>query len=205
MLYELVGDNVKAKQNWEIEMEIITAGDMMVPLEEYAAVSEEETLYEAIIVLERAQEKLDRTHYSYLHRAILVFDSNKEVVGKISQLDVLKALEPKYGEMGDMRRISLAGFSPEFLNSLIERYSLCNRSFTDMCRRASDRKVKDFMYTPGEGEYVDENVSVCEAIHQLVMGHHQSLLVTRDEQIVGVLRLTDVFRKASETVKASRL
>jgi signal-transduction protein with cAMP-binding, CBS, and nucleotidyltransferase domain len=32
-----------------------------------------------------------------------------------------------------------------------------------------------------------------EAIHHLIMGHHQSLLVKRDDQIVGILRLTDVF------------
>ena len=32
-------------------------------------------------------------------------------------------------------------------------------------------------------------------IHQLVLGHHQSLLVTRGDKIVGILRLTDVFRR----------
>ena len=49
------------------------------------------------------------------------------------------------------------------------------------------------MYTPGEGEYVSEEASLEMACHQLVMGHHQSLLVTRGDDIVGILRLTDVF------------
>jgi CBS domain-containing protein len=49
------------------------------------------------------------------------------------------------------------------------------------------------MYTPTEGEYVSEDATLAVAIHQLVVGHHQSLLVTRGDQIVGILRLTDVF------------
>ena len=39
----------------------------------------------------------------------------------------------------------------------------------------------------------NENATLAEAIHILVMGHHQSLLVTRGDEIVGILRLTDVF------------
>jgi predicted transcriptional regulator len=40
---------------------------------------------------------------------------------------------------------------------------------------------------------VSEGGTLDEAIHLLIMGHHQSLLVKRDDQIVGILRLTDVF------------
>jgi hypothetical protein len=40
---------------------------------------------------------------------------------------------------------------------------------------------------------VGEGGTLDEAIHLLIMGHHQSLLVKRDDQIVGILRLTDVF------------
>jgi len=61
--------------------------------------------------------------------------------------------------------------------------------------------VKNFMYTPTEGEYVEESASLNEAIHQLIMGHHQSLLVTRKKQIVGILRLTDVFKEVFEVMK----
>ena len=46
-----------------------------------------------------------------------------------------------------------------------------------------------------------EDASLDEAIHQLIMGHHQSLLVTRGEKIVGVLRLTDVFAAVFHTMK----
>ena len=63
------------------------------------------------------------------------------------------------------------------------------------------KKVKDIMYTPAEGEYVSEHAMLDTAIHQLVVGHHHSLLVTRGEEIVGVLRLTDVFREVCLRIK----
>ena len=33
------------------------------------------------------------------------------------------------------------------------------------------------MYTPAEGEFVSQDASLDEAIHQFVLGKHQSLLV----------------------------
>ena len=186
-------------------MKIITVEDMMVPLEEYATVSEEATLFDAVMALEKAQEAIDRNRHQYLHRGILVYDRNKKIVGKISPLDALRALEPKYDEMGDMRTMSRAGFSPEFIKSMLDNYALCDKSFTDMCGKGANRQVKDFMYTPTEGEYVEADDALCEAIHRFVMGHHQSLLVTRDEEIVGVLRLIDVFKQVFQTMKTCKL
>ena len=181
--------------------EIIRVSDLMVPLDEYATVSDDATLYEAVIALEKAQEELNRKRHHYLHRAILVYDKNKKINGKISQLDVLMALEPKYQEMGDMRTLSRAGFSPQFLESMMENFHLCDKSFSEMCTKAANIKVKDFMHMPTEGEYVEEELSLCEAIHQFVMGHHQSLLVTRAGEIVGILRLTDVFKEVFQMIK----
>ena len=70
-------------------MEQMKVKDLMVPIEEYATVSQDATLFEAVQALERAQEKLNRTQCLYLHRAILVFDQNKKIIGKISQLDIM--------------------------------------------------------------------------------------------------------------------
>ena len=186
-------------------MEIITVEDLMVPIEEYVTVNEDATLYEAVKALEKAQEELDRKRYHYLHRAILVLDKNRKVLGKISQLDVLRALEPKYKGMGDMRQLSRTGFSLDFIKSMMEKYALCEIPFTEMCRKAANLKVKEYMYTPEEGEYVEADASLCEAIHILVMGQHQKLLVTRDEEIVGILRLTDVFKEVFQTMESHKL
>ena len=167
--------------------------DLMVPLSEYATVAEDATLYEAVLALEEAQEKFEDKHARYLHRAILILDKGGNVVGKISQLDVLKALEPKYQEKIQGSGLHRYGFSKEFEKSIFEDYQLFANPLDDICRKAGEQNVKKFMYTPTEGEYVSENSSLDIAIHQLIMGHHQSLLVTDGKKIVGVLRLTDVF------------
>lgn len=183
-------------------MKTISAKDLMVPLSEYATVSQEGTLWDAVSALQKAQEELDTSRYKYLHRAVLVYDENKRIVGKIGQLDVLEALEPKYGKIGIPRSVSGTGFSTDFIRSMLDKYSLLKQPLRDICTKAAKLKVKTFMHIPTEGEYVEESSSLDEAIHLLVIGRHQSLLVTnKQEEIVGILRLTDVFRYIWEEMR----
>ena len=49
------------------------------------------------------------------------------------------------------------------------------------------------MYKPTEGEYIKVSATMNEAIHQLIIGKHHSLLVRNGSDIVGIVRLTDVF------------
>ena len=178
--------------------------DLMVPLEEYATVGEDASLHAAVLALEEAQKKFRQDRYK--HRAILVLDKGRHVVGKLSQLDVIKGLEGGYKKMGDFKGISHTGFSTEFIKSMIDKYDLWQKPLEDICRRSPHIKVRDVMYTPTEGEYVHQEASLDQALHQLVVGHHQSLLVTKDgKEIIGILRLTDVFQEVCEMMKACQL
>ena len=174
--------------------------EIMVPLPEYATVAEDATLYEAVTALEEAQARFDQTRGQ--HRAILIYDKNKKIVGKLSQLDILKALEPKYRGIADDKHTHRFGFTKDYLKSMHEDFALWDKPLNQLCEKAAVRKVKDIMYTPTEGEYVSEDATLDEAIHWLVVGHHHSLLVTRGDDIVGVLRLTDVFRGVCKRIKA---
>jgi len=182
--------------------------DLMIPLSEYATVSEDATLYDAIIALEEAQKNFDQTKYR--HRAILIYDKNKHIIGKISQLDILRALEPKYDDIGENRGrgISQYGFSQKLLKTLREQFNLFDKPMEEICKKTAKLKAKNIMYTPTEGEYVNEDDSLDVAIHRMVMGRHQSLLVTKDgniKNIVGILRKTDVFMEVCEAIKACNL
>jgi CBS domain containing-hemolysin-like protein len=53
-----------------------------------------------------------------------------------------------------------------------------------------------------DGEHIEAEATLDEAIHQLVVGGYQSLLVRRGVDIVGLLRLTDVFAAVSDTIKS---
>ena len=178
--------------------------DLMVPLSEYATVPETATLLEAVKALKKAQAAFSKQRYR--HRAILVIDDNNHFVGKLSQHDVVEALEPNYKEMrrqsqdGSIRRL---GLSDAFFQKTLEQYHLWEHALEGLCRKANDLKVKRVMYTPDKGEFVKENATMDEAIHRLIVGRHHSLLVTADRdprEIVGVLRLSDVFEFVGDSM-----
>jgi len=177
--------------------------DLMVPLAEYAVVSEDANLFEAVLALEKAQDEFEKNRYT--HRAILVRGKSGKITGKLSQIDVLMGLEPKYKSIGEMKSISDLGFSAEYLKGLLSQYQLWDEPMGDICKKAQKIIVKNIMHAPVAGEFVDENATLDQAIHQLVMGKHQSLLVTRNGDIVGILRLVDVFREISEQIKACKI
>lgn len=173
--------------------------EITVSLSEYATVSEDATLFEAVTALEKAQEKYAQNRYP--HRAILVYNKKNKIIGKITQLDVLRAIEPKYNKIVESRSLSRLGYSNKFLESIFHQYNLWDSSLNELCRKAGKLKVKNFMTIPSESEYIPEDGHLDEAIHKIVMGNHQSLLVTRDKEIVGILKLTDIFRLISEEIK----
>lgn len=178
-------------------MKIRKVKEIMIPLAEYATVNEDDTLKKAIETLHHSQQK--PSSQSYKHRAVLVFDRNGKVSGKVGPLDVLRSLEPKYCQLGHSDQfskmgLSRFGLSNEFLHSIAEHYCLWDESFETLVRKAGALKVKDIMYSPYEGEFVSEDATIAEAIHQLILGHHQSLLVLQKDQVIGILRLADIFK-----------
>jgi len=173
----------------------------MVPLSEYATVPKGTTLYEAVLALEKAQEEFYYTKYH--HRAVLILDNKNHIIGKLSQLDVLRAIEPRNEQSDKIDDIKRFGFTEGFINSMREQYRLKNTLNNNICDVAMNTKVEDCMQSPSEGEYIKENASLDAAIHQLVIGHHLSLLVTRKGWLVGILRMSDVFAAVFHTMKTN--
>ena len=184
-------------------MKTMKVKELMVPLAEYATVPKSATLYDAVMALEKAQMEFDNTN-KYQHRAILVYDGEQHnIVGKVSQLDILRSLEPKYDEMLG-KGSSRYGFGRQFQKTMLEQFRLWDLPLRDICQKVASVHIKDFMYKPGEGEYVEAEASLNEAIHQLVMGSHQSLIVVDNKRIVGVLRQTDVFMAVFQEIASCK-
>jgi len=173
--------------------------ELMVPLSEYATVPEGSTLFDAVLALEKAQEDFDHTKYK--HRGVLILNKDKQVIGKLGQLDVLRALEPKDEDPDEINELGQFGFSSKFVRNLRKHRRLQATPLKDLCGKATELKVEDFMQAPSEGEFIDQDASLEIAVLQLVMGRHLSLLVTKNKKIVGVLRLTDTFAAIFHTMK----
>jgi CBS domain containing-hemolysin-like protein len=169
----------------------ITIEDLMIPFNEYSRVSEDASLIEAIEALKNAQKKTNETMVP--HRALLVYDKNDLIVGKISQIDILKALEYNSAKLVKLKNIAKYGFSQKAIQSLIGEHNLWESLLAKLDKIAAITKVKDIMQTPSEGEFVDNRAPLNEAIHQLATGRHQSLLVVSKNKILGILRLAEVF------------
>jgi len=174
-------------------MKEIQVKQIMVPLSAYATVSQDSNLVEAI----RAMENKNMRHQDgpYRHRSVLVLDGKNRVVGKVSQLDIMRTLEPNYEKIGTDVGLSRFGFSAAFMNAIRDQFNLWERPLEELCRSLENVRVKEVMYTPADHQRVAEEDNLQAAMHQFVMGRHQSLLVTasRGKRVVGILRSTDVF------------
>ncbi|MCP4114872.1 MAG: CBS domain-containing protein [Desulfobacteraceae bacterium] len=171
----------------------------MVSLSKYATVTEDASLYDAVLALKKAQKEFNNSKYP--HRAVIILDKDNQAVGKVSQLDVLKALEPKYQEMQDRSGLAKYGFSRKFMQSLLTHHHLWDGPLDDVCLKGAAIPVSTFMETPSDGEFIEADANLDEAIHQMVLGYHQSLLVMKNGAITGILRLTDVFDAFSKIIE----
>jgi CBS domain-containing protein len=182
-------------------MESKTVKEMMIPLAEYATVSEDANLLETVMALDRAQAGLSQTDYR--HRAILVLDQSGHIAGKVSQHDILIALELNYKRIQENEKGALSrfGLSNMFIKYTMKEYNFWDKPLDHLCKKAIQRNVKEFMYTPTEDEFIDENETMDNAVHKLIICKHHSLLVTKRGKIAGVLRLSDVFESITDLLK----
>lgn len=183
-------------------MHRIHVEDLMVPLADYATVAEDATLYDAVLALEQTRQTFDRNRAE--PRAVLVLNKDRKVVGKIGYLDVLQGLEPKYAEVDELNNMAVS-FTAEFIRAQLAKYNLWAKPLDDICRKAAAVRVKTVMYTPGGTEFISRDAPLDQAVHQLIVDRRQSLLVTSGEEVVGLLRLSDVVEKVCDLIKTCKL
>jgi len=183
-------------------MKTISVKELMVPLKDYATVSSEATLCEAVRALEKAQLVFEPSQYR--HRAIFVLDKSGNILGKLTMKDILIALEPNYKNLEGMEVLSRSGYSQDLIESMLKDNALWLEPLQFVCERATQMKVGDFVGPPEDGEYVDENATLGQAVHQLIVNPYISLIVTRDKKIVGILRLSDVFATICDKIKTCK-
>ncbi|MFU8769833.1 MAG: CBS domain-containing protein [Desulfotignum sp.] len=190
-------------------MKTVLVKEIMVPLADYATVDENATLAEAVLALEQARDRFDKEKLT--HRAILVTNSQNQVVGRISYLDFLQGLEPKYNEIEELyhtinRKLGskyhlVADYSPDRFQAQMKKYNLWEKPLNNLCGKAAACHAKDFMHIPAESDFIKEDATLDQAIHQFVLVRTQSLLVKNTRDISGILRLSDVVETIFNLVK----
>ena len=175
-----------------------TVRDLMVPLDEYAVVGPDASLLDAVVALEKAQRGLPAGRQP--HRAVLVIGPQGKVLGKLGHLAFLKALEPRYDAVGDLATLSRVGLSGDFISSMMGHMELWKDSLDDICQRARHTRIKDVMRPVTES--IAEDAPLSEALHNIIVRQSLSLLVTRGPEVVGILRLSDLFAAVTEQIRS---
>ena len=190
----------------ENNVEIITDNvrEYTVPLSQYAIIHESDNVHEAVMELEKSHSKFKRQD-RYKHRSILVENQQGDIIGKLTERLVLKALEPNYDDIGTDDSLSAFGLTSSYMKSQMPRYDLWQKPLDDICKKADTIIAKDIMVPISKAELIDEGASLNQAIHQLVMTDQKILIVTKNNKAIGVLRLGDVFIEICLLIKTCEL
>jgi Mg2+/Co2+ transporter CorC len=180
------------------EMEKMRVRDLMVPADRFPKISSRTSFYEAVRALETAQQKYMAGESE--QRILLVEDDEKKIIGKLSPIDLLRGLETNYSRIVAEKTLSRFGFS-NIWKTIQEDYNLWGNPFHDLCRKAAEVQVQDFLKGPSEGQTVEVDDLMAKCFHLFVMNRHDSLFVMEGKRIVGLLRFSDVYLEVSRTMK----
>ena len=152
--------------------------DILTPIEEYSTVDANGTVKEAIAVLKKSYCPVEKSQCSG-HRTVLVHEDCK-LIGLLTFRALLTAIEPRFIKVDQWA-------VPVFWEGL----------FTERCREESRKKVKDVM-TPLSLVALAAEDTIIKAVHAMIKHKLGTLPVTKDGQVVGMVRINEIFHEISE-------
>jgi hypothetical protein len=176
----------------------MTVREIMSSTEDFPRISDQASFFDAVLAMEAAQEAF--LSGKAKQRILLVQDASGAVTGKITPMDVLRGLEPRYDKIEDQNIISRFGLSYA-VESMKEEFRLWQKPLADLCRKAKSMKVGEFQNVPTPDHTVDIKDSMDHALHRFALTRHDSLFVKENGLIVGLLRFSDVYKAVSRALK----
>jgi hypothetical protein len=174
--------------------------ELMRPINEFSGISNQATFLEAVVALEKADEKFQSGKAS--QRILLVHNAAGKVIGKMSPMDVVQGLEPKYLDIDISESTAFYQLTRMSLESINKQIQLWHKPLEELCKKAHDIKIHEFIKRPTSDHMVKTDDMMGKVFHLFVIGRHDSLFVQDEQDIVGLIRFSDVYRKIRETIKA---
>jgi hypothetical protein len=161
-------------------MRNLKAKDFATPLAEYTNLPSSATLQDAIDALERAiRGQSEHPVARPRDFAVMVIDEHDRVIGRLVVWDLLAGLET-------------AGVTRVDSLSMIDDFGAWSH-VSHLVARAREVKIRELVRSLHKDEFIDENETMDQAAARFVRHRFFSLIVTRNGQPVGVLRVVDVF------------
>lgn len=167
-------------------MEKIFVKNLMIPISNYVTVKKTDTLIDVLQALESARQT-----NAHAHRDAIVVDGSGAFLGKVTMIDIFRALEPNYKKHMSGHRAGV--LTKDFVMKALKNFNLWMESEQSICQRGSKMTVAEVMHLPKSMEFLRENDTLENALNLYVMGVHQPLIIKNGETVTGFLRFGDVF------------
>jgi CBS domain containing-hemolysin-like protein len=162
------------------------AEEIMIPIENYATIAIDSTLKEAVATLHKSMRGEDESCYCG-RQTVLVTDNGK-ICGYVDIAEILTAIEPQFLKGGPYRGWEMPGnwAIPVFWEGL----------FNERCLTVANRRVNEIMHPlNSEIDVLDVNDTMIKAAYNLTKHGVNSIFVTKDGEVVGLLRNIEVFNE----------
>ena len=176
-------------------MKKIFAKESMIPITDYVRVNKSDTLVGVLQALEDARQAKE-----HAHRDAIVVDDNGAFVGKVTMIDIFRALEPNYKKIAGGQ--STGTLTRNFVMKAVKEFNLWAEPEQSICQRGGQKTVADVMHLPESFEYIQEDETLEKALNLYVMGVHQPLIVKKGDTVTGILRFGDIFEVVRKALLA---
>jgi len=165
--------------------------DIMIPIEDYTTLNEEQTIKDVIQKLKASfASKISTSRIMETgHRSLLVLDDGGKIKGVLTIKDLLKGIMPAYLSLPKPSTADSIQYSPMFWSGM----------FTREIKRMAERRIKEVMSPPPltiEGES-----NLMEAAYIMVENMARRLIVVISGEVVGVIREQDLFFEIEKTLR----
>lgn len=170
-------------------MKLKTAGEFMIPLDQYPHLPYWFTLRQAMAEME--QSEFDVGGRKSLPRVVLVFDEEYRLLGIVRRRDILRGLEPSFLSESPSRKT--------FEFAELHDPNLAEMSFDRLVegiRERAERPVRDVMLPIKATAEHDDHIM--KLVYEMVANDLHLLPVLKDGSVTGVVRTVDVFHEVAK-------
>ena len=165
--------------------------EIMVPIENYTTLNENQTVSDAILKLKESFSSMISTSrlMESSHRSVLVFDDTGNVKGILVIGDMLEWIKPAY----------LKAAKPSMADSVVYSPMFWSGMFTTEVKRLAKTKIKEVM--SAAPPTIDVDANLMEAAYMMMKNKVARLAVTKQKDVVGVIREQDLFFEMEKVIR----
>ncbi len=173
--------------------------DYMVPIEKFPMILDTATFAGAVMALDKANSEFLSGKRE--QRILLVCNSENQVIGKLSPIDAVRGLESNYDKIIDRRTSAFVTGFEYVIESMKDKAALWSDPLKELCVKAQDIQIRDFLVSPSATQIVQAEDNVSEAFHRFVLYRHDSLFVKEGEKLIGLIRFSDIWQEIIRRIR----